>query len=95
MQALASVRRGGRVCLFGVPPKGSVLDYDVSELYNSGQQIVTSYGATDVDTKEALGIIASNPEFARLITHRFTLSKFDEAVAAASGGKAMKVVLTP
>ncbi len=94
MQALGSIRKGGRVCLFGVPPKGTVLGYDISELYNSGQQVVTSYGANDVDTKAALGIIASNPDFARLVTHRFTLSKFDEAVAAASGGGAMKVMVT-
>ena len=95
MQGLASVRRGGRVCLFGVPPKGSVLGYDISELYNSGQRVVTSYGATDVDTKEALGILDSNPEFGRLITDRFPLSRFSDAVEAASGGRAMKVVVTP
>ena len=95
MQGLASVRRGGRVCLFGVPPKGSVLGYDISELYNSGQRVVTSYGATDVDTKEALGILDSNPEFGRLITDRFPLSRFGDAVEAASGGRAMKVVVTP
>jgi len=94
MQALVSIRKGGRVCLFGVPPKGTVLEYDISDLYNSGQLIVTSYGADDVDTKAALGIIASNPDFARLVTHRFPLSKFDEAVAAASEGEAMKVVVT-
>jgi len=93
-QALGSIRRGGRVCLFGVPPKGTVLGNDISDLYNSVQQIVTSYGANDVDTKAAMGIIASNPDFARLVTHRFPLSKFDEAVAAASGGEAMKVVIT-
>ena len=94
MQALGSIRKGGRVCLFGVPPKGSVLGYDISDLYNSGQQVVTSYGANDVDTKAALGIIASNPDFARLVTHRFPLSGFEEAVRAASGGEAMKVVVT-
>jgi L-iditol 2-dehydrogenase len=95
MQGLRSIRRGGRVCLFGVPPKGSILGYDISELYNSGQQIVTSYGATDVDTREALGILASNPDFGRLITHRFPLTEFSEAVEAASGGSTMKVVITP
>ena len=94
LQALGSIRKGGRVCLFGVPPKGSVLEYDISDLYNSGQQVVTSYGATDIDTKAALGIIEANPDFARLVTHRFPLSKFDEAVAA-SGGEAVKVVVTP
>jgi len=95
IQALRSVRRGGRVCLFGVPPQGSVLGYDISELYNAGQQIVTSYGADDTETRAALGIIAANPQFERLVTHRFSLSRFDEAVEAAAGGRAMKVVLTP
>jgi L-iditol 2-dehydrogenase len=95
MQGLRSIRKGGRVCLFGVPPQGTVLGYDISELYNSGQQIVTSYGADEVDTKAALGIIASNPDFARLVTHRFPLSRFDDAVGAATGGEAMKVVVTP
>ncbi|HXW94966.1 MAG TPA: alcohol dehydrogenase catalytic domain-containing protein [Nitrososphaerales archaeon] len=95
MQALGSIRKGGKVCIFGVPSKGSVLGYDISELYNSGQQIVTTYGASDVDTKEALGIIASNPDFARLVTHRLPLSRFDDAVAAASRGETMKVVVIP
>jgi len=95
MQALKSVRRGGRVCLFGVPSKGSVLGYDISELYNAGQHIVTSYGADDAETRAALEVIASNPRFERLVTHRFPLSRFDEAVEAAAGGEAMKVVLTP
>ncbi|HYA55186.1 MAG TPA: alcohol dehydrogenase catalytic domain-containing protein [Nitrososphaerales archaeon] len=95
MQALASIRKGGRVCLFGVPPRGSVLGYDISDLYNSGQQIVTSYGANEVDTKAAMGIISSNPDFARLVTHRFPLSRFEDAVGAATGGEAMKVLVTP
>ncbi|MDG6903037.1 MAG: alcohol dehydrogenase catalytic domain-containing protein, partial [Nitrososphaerota archaeon] len=96
VQGLRSVRKGGRVCLFGVPAKGSVLDYDIGDLYNSEQGVVTSYGATETDTKAALKVLASRgAEFGSLITHRFTLSRFDEAMAAASGGAAMKVVLTP
>ena len=95
MQALGSVRRGGRVCLFGVPSRGSVLGYDISELYNAGKQMVTSYGADDADTKAALRVIASNREFERLVTHRFPLARFDEAVEAAAGGRAAKVVITP
>ena len=95
MQALGAVRRGGRVCLFGVPSKGSVLGYDISELYNAGQQIVTSYGADDEDTKAALAVIASDPRFGLLVTHRFPLARFDDAVRAATAGKAMKVVVTP
>ena len=96
VQGLRSIRKGGKVCLFGVPTKGSVLDYDVSELYNSEQQIITSYAATEDDTKEALRIISSNTsDFGRLVTHRFPLSRFSEAVEVASSARSMKVVLTP
>jgi L-iditol 2-dehydrogenase len=96
LQGLRSVRRGGRVCLFGVPTRGSVLDYDISELYNAEQGIITSYGAVERDTKEALRMLAARgAEFRRIITNKFPLRAFGEAVEAASGGAAMKVVVTP
>jgi L-iditol 2-dehydrogenase len=96
LQALRSVRKGGRVCLFGVPPKGSVLDYDISALYNAEQELTTSYGASEVDTKAALNVLASRGgEFGALVTHRFRLSEFDRALETASSGAGMKVVVTP
>jgi len=96
LQGLRSIRKGGRVCLFGVPTKGSVLDYDISELYNSEQQISTSYAATEDDTKEALKILLSNAsDFGRLVTHRYPLAQFAEALEMAASAKAMKVVVTP
>ncbi|MDG6909371.1 MAG: alcohol dehydrogenase catalytic domain-containing protein [Nitrososphaerota archaeon] len=96
LQALRSVRRGGRVCIFGVPPRGSVLDYDISELYNAEREVFTSYGATERDTRPALKVLSSRgAEFGKLITHRFPLGRFAEAVEEASKGRAMKVVVTP
>ena len=96
LQGLRSVRKGGKVCLFGVPAKGSVLDYDISELYNAEREIVTSYGAVEEDTKAALKVLTTQgAEFGSLITHRFPLERFNEAVEAATGGSAMKVILTP
>ncbi|MDG6959882.1 MAG: alcohol dehydrogenase catalytic domain-containing protein [Nitrososphaerota archaeon] len=96
LQGLRSVRKGGRVCIFGVPPKGSVLDYDVSDLYNAEREVQTSYGATETDTKGALRVLESRgAEFGALVTHRFPLDEFGKAVEAASGGTAMKVVVTP
>ena len=96
VQGLRSVRKGGKVCLFGVPAKGSVLAYDISELYNAEREMITSYGAVEEDTKGALKVLsARGPEFGRLVTHRFPLERFGEAVRTAEGGSAMKVVLTP
>jgi len=95
-QALKSVRKGGKVCIFGVPPKGSILQYDVSDPYNSEVSLFSSYAATDVDTAKALKLIASRRiDFASLITHRFRIEEFDRAVETMSSGKGMKVVITP
>ena len=95
VQGLRSVRKGGRVCLFGVPARGSVLDYDVSEFYNAEREVLTSYGATETDTKEALKVLSSNGKrLGSLVTHRFPLRSFEQAVEAATSGDAMKVLVT-
>lgn len=96
LQGLNSIRRGGRVCLFGIPLKDSVLDYDISALYNSEQSVVSSYGAVESDTKEALTVLSGRgDEFRKLITHRFPLARFAEAVDLAGKRDAMKVIITP
>jgi L-iditol 2-dehydrogenase len=96
IQGLRSVRKGGRVCLFGIPSNGSVLDYDIADLYNSELSVFASYGATEAETRKALAHISSNqPEFAKLVTHRFPLGKFDEAVDTAASGRGMKIIVTP
>jgi L-iditol 2-dehydrogenase len=96
VQALGAVRKGGKVLLFGVPFKGSVLDYDISDGYNSELSILTSYGCTEKETRRALRLIASGEvDFAPLITHRFGLEDFDHAVEASLSGAAMKVLVTP
>jgi L-iditol 2-dehydrogenase len=96
VQAIKSVRRGGKVCLFGVPPRGSYLEYDVSEVFNSEVSIVSSYAATDIETKKALGLIAGRKvNFRPLITHRFHLDEFDLALETAAKGEGMKTVILP
>jgi L-iditol 2-dehydrogenase len=96
IQALGAVRKGGKVLLFGAPFKGSILDYDISDAFNSELTILTSYGCTEKETKRALKLLTSGEvDFAPLITHRFRLEDFDEAVEASLRGAAMKVLVTP
>lgn len=96
LQALKSVRRGGQLCLFGIPAKGSVLDYDLSDIYNSEISLVPSYGATDTEAATALGLIAADREkFRSVITHTFSIAEFARAVETATSGVGMKVVITP
>jgi L-iditol 2-dehydrogenase len=95
-QAVKSVRRGGVVCLFGIPVRDSMLECSISDVYNSDLSIVSSYGATERDTAAALAALSSGKvDLSRLVTHRFALSDFQKGVEAAVSGEAMKVVITP
>ena len=40
--------------LFGVPPKGSQMSYDMSKLYSSEHSIIPSYAASEIETNQAL-----------------------------------------
>lgn len=96
VQALKSVRKGGTVCLFGVPIVGSVLDYDFSNIFNSEISIVSSYGSTERETNEALRMIEEHRiDAASLITNRFKLDEFEKAVETAMKGDSLKVIITP
>lgn len=96
VQSLDAVRRGGKVLLFGVPAVGTVLDYDVSRIFNSEVSVVTTYGATEAETSRALGLISKKKvDFASLVTHTFPLDDFEKALHAANSGQAMKVVVAP
>jgi len=96
IQALKAVRKGGTVCLFGVPVIGSFLNYDFSDVFNSEISIISSYGATETETKKALELIKTHQvDPASLITDRFAIDKFEEAVNKATKGGGMKIIITP
>ena len=95
VDALRSVRKGGIVSLFGVTVKDSTLDYDFSNIVNSEISIIPSNAATEIETREALKlIIDGKPNFDTLITHRFRLEAFDEAVSTAMNKESIKILIT-
>lgn len=96
LQSFDLTRRGGKIILFGVPPKGSLMTYDMSKLYSDEHSIIPSYAASEIETNEALRMMAEKKiEIQSLITHRFDISKAIEAVRCAHEAKdAMKVIVT-
>ncbi|MFP3064389.1 MAG: zinc-dependent dehydrogenase [Sulfolobus sp.] len=94
ISGLMAVRKGGYVLLFGVPYKGTILNYDISELLNNEISIITSNAAVEEDTKEALEVIAEKKiDVTKLITHKFRIDEFNEAVRVAKEGNAIKVII--
>jgi L-iditol 2-dehydrogenase len=96
LQSFDLTRRGGKIMLFGVPPKGAQMSYDVSKLYSSEHSLIPSYAASEIETNQALKLIAEKRiDIQSLITHRFPISKAAEAVKCAyEANDAMKVIIT-
>lgn len=89
-------RKGGNVLLFGVPPKGSFFSTDISKIYSNEQSIITSYAASEIETNQALKIIAHRRlDLNSLVTHRFDLANTQKAIDCAHRGiDSMKVIIT-
>ncbi|MDQ3836919.1 MAG: zinc-binding dehydrogenase, partial [Thermoproteota archaeon] len=96
IQSFDVTRRGGKIILFGVPPKGSQMSFDMSKLYSSEHSLIPSYAASEIETNQAMKLISeARINVEPLITHRFHISKAEEAVKCAHEAKnAMKVILT-
>ncbi|AWR97513.1 alcohol dehydrogenase catalytic domain-containing protein [Acidianus sulfidivorans JP7] len=94
LTGLNAVRKGGRVLLFGVPYKGTILNYDISDLLNNEISIISSNAAVEEDTKEALKLIYEKKiDVMKLVTHKFKLEEFNEAVRIAKEGKTIKAII--
>ncbi|MGY5147418.1 MAG: zinc-dependent dehydrogenase [Candidatus Nitrosopumilus sp. bin_7KS] len=94
--AIDMTRKGGTVMMFGVPSKGAKLDLDMNKIYSKEITLVTSYAASDSDTKEALDLIESSQiDVKQLITHTYSISDSQKAFDhARTGENAMKIIIT-
>jgi L-iditol 2-dehydrogenase len=72
--ALASVRKGGKLLLFGAPAQGAIIDLDVGSLFSRQISIVTSYSCVESDIHRALGFLARGDiDLRSMVTDRFGL----------------------
>jgi L-iditol 2-dehydrogenase len=94
--AIDVVRKGGTVVLFGVPSKGAIMNIDMSIVYSKEITLITSYAASDKDTKLALTLIDStNVDVKQLITHRYNIVDSSKAFEHAhKGSDSMKIIIT-
>jgi L-iditol 2-dehydrogenase len=94
--AIEITRKGGAIMMFGVPSKGAKIDLDMSKIYSKEITLVTSYAASDHDTKEALRLIASSEiDVKKLVTHTYPILESQKAFDhARSGENAMKIIIT-
>src|SRR5919197_2421372 len=96
IQSFDATRKAGKVMLFGVPSKNSNISLNISKLYSNEQSLLSCYGASEIETNQALKLIAERRiDVKRLITHRFSIRNANEAIKCAHEAKdAMKVIVT-
>ena len=94
--AIDMVRKGGTVMMFGVPSKDAKIILNMSKIYSKEITLVTSYAASDNDTKEALKLIESSQiDVKQLVTHTYPIQDSQKAFDhARSGDNAMKIIIT-
>jgi len=90
------VRSGGAIMMFGVPSKGATMQIDMSRVYAKEISLLTSYAASDADTKAALELISSSQiDVKRLVTHTYPITDSQKAFDhARTGENAMKIIIT-
>jgi L-iditol 2-dehydrogenase len=95
MQALKITRKGGRILLFGVPSSKSGFDLNLGQLYSNEHLIIPSYGASELETNQALYFIYDKSiNVTNLITHRFNLRETNSAFQCAhTAHDSMKVII--
>ena len=87
-QAVESVRKGGRILLFGAPAQGARFDLDVSKLFSRQISIVTSYSCVEAEMHEALRLFREGSlDLKKLITDRFKVENASRAFETAESSK--------
>ncbi|TMI23246.1 zinc-binding dehydrogenase [Candidatus Bathyarchaeota archaeon] len=94
-QAVSAVRKGGKVLLFGAPPKGSTLPLAINTFFADQKSIITSYSCTEAEIRATLSLLTLRKiDLRPLITHRFQLKETLEALDfASSSAEAVKTMI--
>lgn len=93
-KAVALVRKGGTVNLFGGCPGGSQVTFDTRRLHYDEIRLVSSFHHTPTHFKAALELLGSlqiNPR--PLITAILPMARFEAALQQVEAGQAMKIAL--
>lgn len=100
-QAVATVRKGGTVNLFGGPPSGTVVSFDTNRLHYGDITLKASFHHTPATCRRAFDLICSGAAFpADFITATASLAEVPEVfrrmtVRSAEGRQDIKTAILP
>jgi L-iditol 2-dehydrogenase len=94
-QAFGSIRKGGKVLLFGAPSQGASYNLNVSELFSRQITLLSSYSCLEAEIDEAIKLLAEKRlDLKSLISDRFKLRDSRKAMESARTSKtAVKTIV--
>lgn len=94
--ALDAARIGGKIIAFGIPKEDITIDWG-KYLINKELSIGSVFGRMIWDTWHDTTklLVSKKVDLQKIITHRFKLSEFEEAMKVMKSGECGKIVLTP
>ena len=96
-QAFSSVRKGGRILLFGAPSHGASYRLNVSELFSRQMMLMSSYSCVEAEMDEAMRLVSEKRlDLKTLLSDRFKLRDSEKAMESAKTSKtAIKTIIVP
>jgi L-iditol 2-dehydrogenase len=95
-QAVAMVRRGGRVLWFGGLPGGTSVELDAARLHYGAINLLNTHGGTFEDAREAFELITSGViDTKPLFSTEMPLEKLEDALHMMIAGEVVKVIIKP
>ena len=87
-QAFGSVRKGGRVLLFGAPYQGATYQLNLGELFSRQITLLSSYSCVEAEIEEAIRLVSEKRlDLKSLISDRFKLKDTQKAMQFAKSSK--------
>jgi L-iditol 2-dehydrogenase len=87
-QAFSSVRKGGRILLFGAPSHGASHQLNVSELFTRQITLLSSYSCVEAELAEAVRLVSENRlDLKAIVSDRFKLKEAETAMEFAKTSK--------
>jgi L-iditol 2-dehydrogenase len=96
-QAFSSVRKGGRILLFGAPSHGASYQLNVSDLFSRQITLLSSYSCVEAEMEEAMRFVSERRlDLNSLISDRFKLRDVEKAMESAKTSKlSIKTIILP
>lgn len=94
--ALDAARIGGKIIAFGIPKENITIDWG-KYMINKELSIGAVFGRMIWDTWEATTelLVSKKVDLSKIITHRFAMKDFEQAMQIMKSGECGKIVLTP